>query len=367
MPQLDRSRAAGDHAGWTELQIRASPDLLDRLLVEDVAPIVAAGADGKAGARAFFLRERVGGTWTLRVWVDAAGPSVHRMVRALREDAEDGGGAVELSVVPGAKFDATEGRYEGPDAEELFTELFVRASPYLLEQLEAIVEGRVDRRVVALDMLVAQLPAVDIADAFPDRYPFAREEDQFPASFPVYRAHADGLIIMSPDPDAARAKLDAQYERWGDAIRRRTDAVLSQLAGGATCSRRASRWYDVARGNLLRAESAIRHGRLEVVWDEGRIGDSHDLSPSAYHETASESEALQSFLRTDPGYLAARATMSGLYLALGALGLRVVDRMVLCHCICRACEELFSEDATSILEGLSHELERHGGRGGGAA
>lgn len=343
-------------AGWTEVRVVGEPEAQDALLAEGLAPFLR-DRTGPA-PRAFFLRERIDDSLRLRIWISHAAES-EALAEALRGVAKKSGISVPLRVLPGPSRDTAPGPYSGRQSTPLLTRFLAEACPLLLDQVSALAAGRTSRLAVALDIMVAHLPAIDIARVFPGRYPFAPvREPGFPSAFPVYRSHADGFLVMSTDPAGARSRLDAQYGRAAALIRPRVTAVLSQFADGPVLSEVGLRWHELARRHLLRAEEAIRAGTLRVRWHGGYIGDSYDLSASPFHQIVQNEPALRAFLRRDPGYLAARFTMSALYLALSSVGIRLADRYFLCHAISRACEELFGLEATAVLLSLARSVPR---------
>jgi hypothetical protein len=335
---------------WTELCITAEPVVQDQLIVEVIGPFL----QSKGSRSVVFLRDKAGQISRLRVWVDQPAQSeLDELLHSTKTTAIRTGTQPEINVLPqvSPKFD--QGSFSGTLSTSFFTDLLIDATPLLLEQLEAINAKRASRMAVALDMMVAHLPAIDIARIFPERYPYARKDADFPVAFPVYRSHADGFFVLSKDAAQARAQLDAQYERTRIALHQRITAVLSQLKGGPVVSEVGNQWNELAGRYLLRADEALRSGALIVKWDDGYLGDSHSLAGSLFHRIVQRAPGLRSFLRLDPGYLAARTMMSGLYLVLNNLGLRLVDRVFLCHAISRSCEDLFHVEATSIIRNLA--------------
>lgn len=343
--------ASESEAGWTELCVYADASAHDRLLAQVVRPF-AQDLSLEAGQRLFFLRERREATRSLRIWVQGAGDeALAKLALGLQAT-----GTVE--VRPGTPSELTVGQYGGKEAAALLIGLLVEAAPFLLDEIATMLDGRADRTTVALDMMVAHLPAIDIARVFPQRYKFARTDLAFPASYPVYRSHADGFFVMSTDPVSARAQFDTRYDSASSAIRQRVGAVLDQFAGGPVVSQAALRWNAIARAYLERCDAALRSGTLSVSWNEGYIGDTHDLQHSTFHQIVQGAFALRAFLRKDSGYLAARTTMSALYLVLGSLGVGLVDRVFLCNAICRAFEQMFGIDTVAIIRGLADGVPR---------
>ena len=347
-------RGITEASTWTEFCVTADPALQDRLLIEVVAPFVRSRNNDDNSRSVVFLRDKVDQKSRLRVWVDQPSQSeLDDLLLSTKAAASQSEMPAEIDVLPQVSPNFTQGSFGGTLATSFFTDLLTDATPLLLDQLEAITPRRVSRMAVALDIMVAHMPAIDIGRIFPERYPYAKKDAEYPAAFAVYRSHADGFFVLSKDAAETRARFDAQYERTSAALQQRISAVLSQFKGGQVVSEVGNEWNELAGKYLLRADEAVRSGALIVKWDEGYLGDSHSLVGSVFHRIVQRAPGLRSFLRLDPGYLAARTMMSGLYLVLNNLGLRLVDRVFLCHAISRSCEDLFNVQATSIIRNLA--------------
>jgi hypothetical protein len=334
--------------GWFELRVAADPNTQDQLLVKGLSRSV-------LGLRRFFFRERIDTISLLRVWTHGV-EGVRELASSLRRAALESGAAAEVTVVPHASLNLPMGPYGGPESTTLLAEMLADASSLLLDQIAKVVSGKARTTNVALDIMTAHLPAVDITRIFPERYPVAHRSSPYPGSFPMYRSHADGFLIMSKNPKAARARLDAEYERLCGLIIARVRSVLGQFNGGPVVSEAGGHWFRIARTFLHRAEASVRQGGLTVEWGDGYLGDTNDISISEFHQIAQSAREVRDFFRTDSGFLAARFMMSGLYLTLSSLGLRLVDRYFLCHAIAQACEGLFGVKATTILKNISQAV-----------
>ncbi|HEU4711118.1 MAG TPA: lantibiotic dehydratase C-terminal domain-containing protein [Pyrinomonadaceae bacterium] len=339
---------------WTELSITADTAQQDRLLINVIAPFVRSKQSSGNSRSVVFLRDKTNQTPRLRVWIDHPDQNeLDDLLRAAKATALRNGMPGEIIIVAGVSPHFDQDSFSGTAATSFFTELLSDATPLLLDQLEAIADKRASRMAVALDIMIAHLPAIDIARIFPDRYPYAKKDAEFPTAFPVYRSHADGFFVLSKDAAQTRAQFDAQYESRRAALHERITTVSSQFKGGQVVSEVGNQWNELAGKYLLRADDAVRSGALKVKWDTGYLGDSHSLAGSLFHRIVQRAPGLRSFLSLDPGYLAARTMMSGLYLVINNLGLRLVDRVFLCHAISRSCEDLYNVEATSIIRNLA--------------
>src|SRR6202035_1531445 len=180
-----------------------------------------------------------------------------------------------------------------------------------------------------------------------------------PAAFAVYHSHVEGLIVMSTRPIELREQLSVQYDRVARKVQQRVTAILAQFAGGPHISQLASGWHDVAQAALLASAAAVADGRIRVSNSESRFAESYNLSASPFHQFVDSSQELQSL--RDRGYnlVAARLAVSGLYLSLGSLGIRLRERWFLCYAISRACSELFGLDHLFVVKTLAQSVRRH--------
>lgn len=358
---LWRGTPQSDETTWTEIRVTSEPEAQDSLLVDVLAPWQEERTAQGGEPRVFFLRDRSGTTSRLHVWLDQPSePEVEALAAAFRDGDRNSGQSARVDIRPGSSLDFVGTSYDGSMAKILLSEMMMGGCRLVLDQLVEIEAGTAARTSVAFDLMVAHLPAADIARVFPERYPRADRGLEYPATFPVYRSHAEGFFVMSVDPEIARSRFEEKYRSREESIQQRILALLTQLEEGPEVSQVASRWYKLARASLLRSEQAVRDGTLHVQWEEGYLGDEYDLESSPFHQIVQLSPALQKFVRTDVGYQAARFTLSGLYLTLGALGLPLVERFFLAYAISRAFEDLFTVDATAVVRNLAREVEAHG-------
>lgn len=329
-------------AGWSELRLPVDPSAQDAVVLQLLRPLVAASVP------VFMLRDQQAKLSSLRIWVHQERPG--KLPDELAAAVETTG----ATVLPGSSFTGDDSPYAGPRIAAFWHGLLSEAAPLMVSQVAEVVAGKRSRLSLALDAMISHLPAVDFAKVFSGRYPAAATEFDFPVPFPALRSHSDGIIVMSRDPAAARAELDAKYAPFAAGIERRVSAILGQLDGtGPAVSEDALQWYELAGKYLRLADAELTSGGITIVWEEGWVGDAWDLSPSPFHQVVQSSSAFQDFLRADSGYQAMRIMMTALYLYLNMLGLRIVDRFFACHAISRACESVFGVDATTVMSGFT--------------
>lgn len=328
-----------DDTSWGELRLPAERAAQDTVLLDVLKPLLA------SSEAVFLLRDQQAQRPFLRIWVH------QDRLADLHGRLGDHDG---VTMLPRSSFTVDDSPYTGPRIAGFWHGFLAEATALLVGQLAEIAAGQRSRLAVAIDTVVAHLPAVDFAKTFAQRYPPSAANFAFPVPFPALRSHSDGIIVMSRDPAAARAQMEAMYAPASAKIERRTAAILNQLDGtGPTISESPTQWYELARKYLLLADAELSSGGITVIWEDGWVGDEWDLSPSSFHQVVQDRPAFQNFLRTDSGYQAMRIMMTALYLYLNALGLRTVDRFFACHAISRACESIFDVDATAVMARLA--------------
>jgi hypothetical protein len=206
------------------------------------------------------------------------------------------------------------------------------------------------RLAAALDLMAAHLPALG-----PPAAPGAQRVAGLLGGAPIgvlsLRSHADAFIATSRDPAVTRRAFDERFAAVRRPVAVRLTEILDQIAGrGPTVSPSATQWHAAvvaARPGMLRR---IESGAL-TVHDEP--GDPAAFAASAFHTTVAGSGELQTFLHTDPGFLATRLLTSLLYLSLHHIGLSLGERWFLCHAVSRACESVFGVDPVAVVTGLT--------------
>ncbi|HWS38504.1 MAG TPA: lantibiotic dehydratase C-terminal domain-containing protein, partial [Actinoplanes sp.] len=155
-----------------------------------------------------------------------------------------------------------------------------------------------------------------------------------------YRSHAEGFIVRGPDPVGRRASCEAKYRSYAPALRERLAACLNGDAVPFTAE-----WISVLRRYRSAAEPLIGTGELSFAAAEsGAAGASWDpemLRHSRFHQMLQGPGGRMAALQSDPGFLAFRFALNYLYLHLNRIGIRPVERFVLCHLVARTVEEHF--------------------------
>jgi Lantibiotic biosynthesis dehydratase C-term len=291
---------------------------------------------------AFFLRDRIDGRPTLRIFVAPGGDGL----RALLDNPA---GWREIAGV--RPWDGVSLPIDGPDAHGVMSGFLCGVFDVLLDAAATVAAGHTSRTHVAFDLMLAHLAAVAAYLPGDDSAVGAlvRRYRPVPLSFPSLRAHRDGLIHLSNGGAALEQRLASRYAAGAPAIERRARALLARLIepvpGGAADL--AVAWFRAVRVHQDRARAALEAGRLTIA--DGDMA-AADPSIGALHALTASSAALRAYLSGDRGYLSMRVMMSLLYLALHfGLGVSLADRLVLCDTVSRACESLAGSSSAEIM------------------
>ncbi|GAA4874115.1 thiopeptide maturation pyridine synthase [Saccharopolyspora cebuensis] len=200
-----------------------------------------------------------------------------------------------------------------------------------------------DRLVLALDLMLATAhalwPGID-------------------RGFISYRSHAEGFIVRAADPAARRAFCEERYRAQSLLLRERLTAVLACLDGGGGDVPFITDWVAVLARYRAAAEPLIGSGELSFAaaqrspeqggaerrgWDEGM------LAHSTFHQLLQGEGGRMEQLQRDPAFLGYRFALNYLYLHLNRIGLRPVERFLLCHLISDAVEEHYGISAHDFV------------------
>jgi Lantibiotic biosynthesis dehydratase C-term len=171
--------------------------------------------------------------------------------------------------------------------------------------------------------------------------------------FISYRSHAEGFIVRAADPTARRAFCVAQYRSQAPALKERLVAVLDCLDGGRDGVPFITEWVAllgrfrtiaeplISSGELSFAAAVPRDGQQE--WDPGM------LEHSTFHRLLQGEQGRMQSLQRDPGFLAFRCALNYLYLHLNRIGIRPVERFLLCHLIADTVESHYGISANDFV------------------
>ncbi|RZQ63941.1 thiopeptide maturation pyridine synthase [Amycolatopsis suaedae] len=222
-------------------------------------------------------------------------------------------------------------------AAELLEGFYTATNAMVFAALERVRAGE-SRLTLALDLMMATAhamwPGID-------------------RGFISYRSHAEGFIVRAADPAARRASCDEMYRSQAAALRERLVAVLDTLDNGTDSVPFVTDWVTVLRGFRERAEPLIASGDLTFAAAERgyaqRDWDPAMLEHSTFHRLLQGDGGRMEQLQRDPAFLGFRFALNYLYLHLNRIGIRPVERFLLCHLIAGAVEDHYRISANDFV------------------
>jgi hypothetical protein len=225
----------------------------------------------------------------------------------------------------------------GTDAAAALLERFYHETTPIAFDMLARVRAGDSRLTIALDLMLATAHA---------QWPDIRR------GFISYRSHAEGLIVQSADPVACRAFCRDKYRSQGDALKARLLAILDDIDHDRDTIPFVRRWVDAMAKFREAADPLIASGAIsfagtrpppDAAWDPEM------LKHSEFHRTLQSNASRLTFMREDPGFLAYRLMLNYLYLHLGRIGIRPIERLMLCYLAAEAVEEQFGVSARELV------------------
>jgi hypothetical protein len=342
--------------GWFELRVRAPAERCPGLLTEVIGPFLTDPDRTGARPRGHFVPDWERGL--VSVFLSAGQDRAERWAELLSSRLRAHcapGEPPGLELVPGARTAIHEVQMTGPEAQELVDGFLIDSSPFVLSLLSAVGSDAAARAAVAFDLMVCQPLALR-----PLLFEAVRDED-CPLAFISYRSHVDGFFIMSKDPAATRRVFEDRFARTAGAMARRLAALVEQLTReGRPVSLAARDWAALLQRMVPRIQSGLERGTLTLQMEEGDgyLGDHYDLGVSPFHQLIDADPLLRARAARDVDFNVMRVLASLLYLTLHRLGLRFIERYLLCYAVARTFESVFALEPAEAMARFSRVFER---------
>lgn len=169
-----------------------------------------------------------------------------------------------------------------------------------------------------------------------------------------YRSHADAFIISNPRPEAVRTLFEQKYRAQASALTRRLSLLLEALE-----QKEAHFPFTLPWGRLLQhfweiATPLFQSGQIDGMSPmEGDdppafTGQAREhLDQSAFHQKLDSHPEYKKALYANTRFQGYRLMLNMLYLHLSRLGVRPVERFLLCHLAANTVEQVFHIDAST--------------------
>lgn len=262
------------------------------------------------------------------------------------------GPSMPLVARRGVRTDIHEVQIQGRAARDLVDDFLIDSTPLVLELLEKILRQPSERTERAFELMGAQ-PLVLASRLFPQL-----QQLGFPIAFISYRSHVDGFLLMTRAPERTKHTFEERYQRAAAAAERSLRSTAAQLTNGRVESEPLRAWIALLDDYLGRTLAGLRSGALltSMGAETGSIGDNFDLAVSAFHQAVHADPQFRARVALDPEFNAMRVVASLLYLTLHRIGVRLIDRYMLCYTVARTFERVYDVSSTAALRAFAAAL-----------
>lgn len=172
-----------------------------------------------------------------------------------------------------------------------------------------------------------------------------------------YRSHAEGFLLACTQPDEMRVSFEQKYVTQAPVLTRRLSLLLNALQQSADLFPFTLAWRNLLEAYRKRTEPLIQGGTLNMMLPFERnglpeVGEifRRNLAHSAFHSALESDQERKRTLYQDSWFQTYRLILNLLYLHLSRLGLRPVERFLLCHLTANAVEQQFNLNITEMLQ-----------------
>lgn len=222
--------------------------------------------------------------------------------------------------VQAAGYDDRADALGGGAAADLLAGFYVDTNGAVFETLEDVREGA-SRLGIALDLMISA------AHAF--------AEGGITGGFVSFRSHAEAFL-GDGDRSRLRRVWDEQYRLRASTVRDRVGAVVAEVDRGANS------WTRTLRGTERTAQRLLVDGRL-------RMSSVRRAGGSEFHRALAGNDRWHEEVEPSIAFRSYRLLLNYTYLHLTRLGLKPVERFMLCHFAANAVEDHYGVSAIDLV------------------
>ena len=227
-------------------------------------------------------------------------------------------------------YDARSRTVGGPKASELLAKFYVATNDVAFDMIQAARDGG-PRLSPCFDLMVGTAHAFAFGG--------------FRFGFVSFRSHAEVFLAGSRDPESLRSKWDRQYSMLREPLRKRAQDILDANPAPPTI---LAQWLERVGPVAERASFLMARG--EMSFDDS--GPERRIGPmSSFHRALRGGEFFMLQVKDSDWFQRYRAVLNYLYLHLSRIGIRPMERFLLCHFAGNAAEDLFGVSAIDIAKG----------------
>lgn len=333
------------HGSWIELVIRANKREHNQILSKVVRPLFKSAISIGLIKKGYFLRDGKQESSVLRlrlVVVEGFGACLKNMLINLLKLQNFFDGQLEIDLDLDPEFSELEGLWEGTAGSVLRDNFFSDTCFFVLDN---IYYDSALLKTITFDLMVSHVHAIKL-------YLFEQNlSPPYPSSFLSYRSHADGFFIMSKDPTGFQKLFEEHYLKVSQELQARLKSLLSDLDSESPTFFPAARvWHSKIKKFIPPIRDMVANEELKFPAGENLyLGDRFDITVSPFHQAIQKNLQYRHYMQSDTQFKTMRVLFTFLYWTLNQLGLRLIDRYLLCHATSRAFEDVFQIDPAKIM------------------
>ncbi len=172
--------------------------------------------------------------------------------------------------------------------------------------------------------------------------------------FISYRSHAEGFLLSCAQPGSMRAVFERKYSEQSAILTRRLRRLLEALDLDEDTFPFTLSWSKLMATYWARAEALERNKQLGKRLDVTDLPEPNEqlrarLVHSDFHSALESDQERKRALYNDSWFQCYRLVLNLLYLHLNRLGLRPLDRFLLCHLVANATEQVFDINVVELM------------------
>jgi hypothetical protein len=171
-----------------------------------------------------------------------------------------------------------------------------------------------------------------------------------------YRSHAEGFFANCAEPTSMRARFEHIYETNRATLAAHLADVIAVLDGDSDAVPRVSCWAELIRHYHKRAEQLHAAGRLPLppIMSPREVAKSSPWTAvSEFHQALLANDYVRRELEEAAWFAVYRVLLNYQYLFFSRLGVKPVDRFMLCHLAARTVEDVYGLPVDDVITSLN--------------
>ncbi|MEV6226584.1 thiopeptide maturation pyridine synthase [Saccharopolyspora shandongensis] len=223
-----------------------------------------------------------------------------------------------------ADYDEQRAGHPSRASSDLVAEFYAASNEHAIDLIERIQGGTTSPAGLAFDLLVATVHG--LADW------------GIPVTFLSFRSHADSFLGGDPNGAQLRAQWETHFDRHAESLAERVRQLVSRLDGAGPPPDHVVDWMTLMQPVRLSAARHVAAGHRMLP------GEEQEHEPSDYHRALHEMPAWRR-IRDSDEFVVYRLMLNYAFLHLTRIGVRPIDRYMLCHLLANSVERAYGLSA----------------------